>query len=50
MRFETQAIHAGDRPDTAFGAVSVPTYTVRPALESVEEILALPARVYYAVI
>ena len=26
MRFETLAIHAGERPDTAFGAVSVPIY------------------------
>ncbi len=26
MRFETLAIHAGDRPDTAFGAVSIPIY------------------------
>jgi len=26
MRFETLAIHAGDRPDAAFGAVSVPIY------------------------
>jgi cystathionine beta-lyase/cystathionine gamma-synthase len=26
MRFETLAIHAGDRPDKAFGAVSVPIY------------------------
>jgi cystathionine gamma-lyase/cystathionine beta-lyase len=26
MRFETLAIHAGERPDSAFGAVSVPIY------------------------
>jgi len=26
MRFETKAIHAGDRPDARFGAVSVPIY------------------------
>jgi cystathionine beta-lyase/cystathionine gamma-synthase len=26
MRFETMAIHAGDRPDRAFGAVSTPIY------------------------
>lgn len=26
MRFETEAIHAGDRPDKAFGAVTVPIY------------------------
>ncbi len=26
MRFETMAIHAGERPDTAFGAISVPIY------------------------
>ena len=26
MRFETVAIHAGERPDVAFGAVSVPIY------------------------
>ena len=26
MRFETIAIHAGERPDIAFGAVSVPIY------------------------
>jgi len=26
MRFETLAIHAGERPDTVFGAVSVPIY------------------------
>jgi len=26
MRFETRAIHAGDRPDKAFGAISVPIY------------------------
>ncbi len=26
MRFETLAIHAGERPDKAFGAVSVPIY------------------------
>jgi len=26
MRFETIAIHAGDRPDAAFGAISVPIY------------------------
>ncbi len=26
MRFETVAIHAGERPDKAFGAVSVPIY------------------------
>ncbi len=26
MRFETLAIHAGERPDRAFGAVSVPIY------------------------
>ncbi|HSV30638.1 MAG TPA: PLP-dependent aspartate aminotransferase family protein [Atribacteraceae bacterium] len=26
MRFETIAIHAGQRPDTAYGAVSVPIY------------------------
>ena len=26
MRFETLAIHAGDRPDVAFGAVSIPIY------------------------
>jgi len=26
MKFETKAIHAGDRPDTRFGAVSVPIY------------------------
>ena len=26
MRFETLAIHAGERPDIAFGAVSVPIY------------------------
>ena len=26
MRFETLAIHTGERPDTAFGAVSVPIY------------------------
>ncbi len=26
MRFETLAIHAGERPDTAFGAISVPIY------------------------
>ena len=26
MRFETLAIHAGDRPDTKFGAISVPIY------------------------
>ncbi len=26
MRFETLAIHAGERPDTKFGAVSVPIY------------------------
>jgi cystathionine gamma-lyase/cystathionine beta-lyase len=26
MKFETMAIHAGDRPDTAFGAISVPIY------------------------
>jgi len=26
MRFETLAIHAGERPDTAFGAVSIPIY------------------------
>ena len=26
MRFETMAIHAGERPDTMFGAVSVPIY------------------------
>ncbi len=26
MRFETLAIHVGERPDTAFGAISVPIY------------------------
>lgn len=26
MRFETLAIHAGERPDIAYGAVSVPIY------------------------
>jgi len=26
MKFETTAIHAGDRPDAATGAISVPTY------------------------
>ncbi|MBI2832727.1 MAG: PLP-dependent transferase [Chloroflexi bacterium] len=26
MRFETEAIHAGERPDKAYGAVSVPIY------------------------
>ena len=26
MRLETLAIHAGNRPDTAFGAMSVPIY------------------------
>jgi len=26
MRFETLAIHTGERPDTAFGAVSIPIY------------------------
>jgi len=26
MRFETIAIHAGDRPDRATGAISVPIY------------------------
>jgi cystathionine gamma-lyase/cystathionine beta-lyase len=26
MRFETLAIHAGERPDTAFGAISIPIY------------------------
>jgi len=26
MRFETIAIHAGDRPDRAFGAISAPIY------------------------
>ena len=26
MRFETLAIHTGERPDTAFGAISVPIY------------------------
>src|SRR4030042_2173204 len=26
MRFETLAIHAGERPDNMFGAVSVPIY------------------------
>ena len=26
MRFETLAIHAGDRPDAATGAISVPIY------------------------
>jgi len=26
MRFETIAIHAGDRPDAATGAMSVPIY------------------------
>jgi len=26
MRFETLAIHAGERPDTMFGAISVPIY------------------------
>ncbi|MFC2002040.1 trans-sulfuration enzyme family protein [Chloroflexota bacterium] len=26
MRFETIAIHAGDRPETTFGAISVPIY------------------------
>ena len=26
MRFETLAIHAGERPDGAFGAISVPIY------------------------
>ncbi len=26
MRFETLAIHAGDRPDATFGAISVPIY------------------------
>ncbi len=26
MRFETLAIHAGERPDEAFGAISVPIY------------------------
>jgi len=26
MRFETLAIHAGERPDAAFGAISVPIY------------------------
>ncbi|UCD53889.1 MAG: PLP-dependent transferase [Dehalococcoidia bacterium] len=26
MRFETLAIHAGERPDVAFGAISVPIY------------------------
>jgi len=26
MKFETIAIHAGDRPDAAFGAISVPIY------------------------
>lgn len=26
MRFETLAIHAGDRPDTQYGAISVPIY------------------------
>ena len=26
MRFETIAVHAGERPDTAYGAVSVPIY------------------------
>ena len=29
MRFETIAIHAGERPDAAFGAVSVPIYSWR---------------------
>ncbi len=26
MRLETIAIHAGDRPEAAFGAISVPIY------------------------
>ncbi len=26
MRFETEAIHAGERPDAAFGAISAPIY------------------------
>ncbi len=26
MRFETLAIHAGERPDAMFGAISVPIY------------------------
>src|SRR3989338_668490 len=26
MKFETQAIHTGDRPDKAYGAISVPIY------------------------
>ena len=26
MRFETMALHAGDRPDTATGVISVPIY------------------------
>ena len=26
MRFETEAIHAGDRPDKAYGAISTPIY------------------------
>ena len=26
MRFETDAIHAGHRPDKAYGAISVPIY------------------------
>ena len=26
MRFETLAIHAGERPDEKYGAISVPIY------------------------
>jgi len=38
MRFETVAIHAGERPDTAFGAVSMPIYqTATYAWEDVDK-------------
>jgi len=38
MRFETLAIHAGERPDKAFGAISVPIYqTSTFAFEELEK-------------
>ena len=43
MRFETLAIHAGERPSTQeIVADAVQPLTVKPTLESVEEVLGVP--------
>lgn len=40
MSFETTAIHAGGRPDRAFGAISTPIYQSSTfAFENVEDLI-----------